>query len=80
MMHATYANVDLGIEEVGQIHVDFTHMDKSKMPQRREGIFGKKMFNLPFSVTIEFGSRTGILEFKTVFEGAVFGAATMSFE
>jgi hypothetical protein len=55
-------------------------MDKSKMPQRRGGIFGKRMFNIPFSVIIEFGSRTGILEFKTAFGGVVFGAASMSFE
>jgi hypothetical protein len=74
------ANVDSGIEKVGQIHVDFTRMDKSKMPQRRGGIFGKRMFNIPFSVIIEFGSRTGILEFKTAFGGVVFGAASMSFE
>jgi hypothetical protein len=55
-------------------------MDKSKIPQRRGSIFGKRMFNIPFSVIIEFGSRTGILEFKTAFGGVVFGAASMSFE
>ena len=43
-------------------------------------MFGKKMSNIQFSVGVEFGSQTGILEFRTVFDNVVFGIATISFD
>jgi hypothetical protein len=60
--------------------VDFTRVDQSKMKQRREGIFGRKVWNLQFNVVIEFGAETGVLEFKTMFNGNVFGTAAISFD
>lgn len=72
--------MNIGVERIGQINVDFSRMDKSKVPQRRGGRFGRRIYNLQFSVVVEFGSRTGVLELKTVFEGVVFGTATISFD
>ncbi|KAK3070302.1 hypothetical protein LTR53_010703 [Teratosphaeriaceae sp. CCFEE 6253] len=69
-----------GVEKVGQIHVDFTLADKSKMPSKREGLLGKKMWYLRFNVDVEFGSKAGILEFKTSIDGVVSGTATITFD
>jgi hypothetical protein len=77
---STTTDLGPGIERIGQIHVDFTRVDHSKMRHRREGMFRKKVWNLQFSVVVEFGSQTGILEFKTVYNGNVFGTAAISFD
>ncbi|KAK4892651.1 hypothetical protein LTR27_008927 [Elasticomyces elasticus] len=69
-----------GVEKVGQIHVDFSRADKSKMPHKRDGMLGKKMWYLRFNVDVEFGSKAGILEFKTTVNDVVSGTATISFD
>ena len=50
------------------------------MQHKRESLFGKKMYYLQFNVDVEFGSKAGVLEFKSVVDGVVSGTATITFD
>ena len=56
-------------------------MDKSKVPHKREfKVFGKKMWYLEFDVEVQFGSQSGVLEFKTLIGESVSGTTSLTFE
>jgi hypothetical protein len=80
VIHHAGTDSAIGIEKVGDILVDLTSVNKSKMPKRREGILKRTVVNFEFGVIVEFGNRTGVLEVKSLVNGSVLGTTTLSFD
>ena len=64
------------LESAGNIHIDYSSVNVSKLPTRREfGIVGSRYYRLSFEVQVDFGAKSGSLEVRALCNGVVTGHA-----
>lgn len=74
-------NEPKGLESVGNIHINYSSIDLSKLPTKRQhGFFGSRYYNLAFEIQVKFGSKSGSLEVQALCDGILTGNADIVYD
>ncbi|GIZ48282.1 hypothetical protein CKM354_001135000 [Cercospora kikuchii] len=69
------------LESAGNIHIDYSSVNVSKLPTRREfGIVGSRYYRLSFEIQVDFGAKSGSLEVRALCNGVVTGHAEIVYD
>jgi hypothetical protein len=74
-------NKSKGLQSVGNIHINYSSIDVSKLPTKRQyGLFGSRYYNLTFEIQVKFGSKSGSLGVQALCGGILTGSADIVYD